>query len=110
MEFLEKDKYCSISIKQSLQEESLKEFQRLISRCKCKSIVVLFKALKKGFDNHVPTLTNIAKTKKSEGFSFVIVISEVNADNYPEELNIVPTLTEAEDVIDMENIERELGF
>ena len=31
-------------------------------------------------------------------------------DDYPEDFNIVPTLIEAEDIIEMENMERELGF
>ena len=34
----------------------------------------------------------------------------IEIDDFPEELNIVPTLIEAEDIIDMENMERELGF
>ena len=31
-------------------------------------------------------------------------------DDFPEDFNIVPTLIEAEDIIEMENMERELGF
>jgi hypothetical protein len=31
-------------------------------------------------------------------------------DDFPENFNIVPTLTEAEDVLEMESMERELGF
>jgi hypothetical protein len=34
----------------------------------------------------------------------------VNVDDFPETFNIVPTLVEAEDVIEMENIQRDLGF
>ncbi|WBX72157.1 hypothetical protein [Tenacibaculum retecalamus] len=44
------------------------------------------------------------------GTSFVIVVKDVNIDDFPENFNIVPTLTEAEDVIEMENIQRDLGF
>ena len=51
-----------------------------------------------------------AVQKKESGTSFVIVNSEIDVDNFPENFNIVPTLQEAEDVIDMENMERELGF
>ena len=31
-------------------------------------------------------------------------------DDFPEYFNIVPTLIEAEDIIEMEAMERELGF
>ena len=42
--------------------------------------------------------------------SFVIVNDAINIDKIPEELFVVPTLREAEDVIQMEELERELGF
>ena len=53
---------------------------------------------------------DISVQKKENGTSFVVISSEVNIDDFPENFNIVPTLQEAEDVIDMENMERELGF
>jgi hypothetical protein len=42
--------------------------------------------------------------------SFVIVNDAINIDRVPEELQVVPTLVEAEDIIQMEEIERDLGF
>lgn len=53
---------------------------------------------------------DIAKEKKDNGTSFVLLSTNVSIDEIPEQLNIVPTLTEAEDIIEMETIERELGF
>ena len=53
---------------------------------------------------------DIAEQKKQNGTSFVIVSSDIDMDDFPDNFNIVPTLQEAEDVIDMENMERELGF
>jgi hypothetical protein len=53
---------------------------------------------------------SVAKQKQENGTSFVIVNASVNADHYPENLNIVPTLQEAEDILEMETIERALGF
>ena len=40
----------------------------------------------------------------------MIVTNTVNPDDIPEELFVVPTLQEAEDIIEMEEIERDLGF
>lgn len=45
-------------------------------------------------------------TKKS----FIIVNDSIDPDIIPEELIVVPTLPEAEDVIELEEIERDLGF
>ena len=53
---------------------------------------------------------DIAIQKKKNKTSFVIIADALNVDYFPENLNIVPTLIEAEDVIEMENMERELGF
>ncbi|MDO6813464.1 hypothetical protein [Tenacibaculum soleae] len=51
-----------------------------------------------------------AHEHQKNGTSFVIVLKDVNIDDFPENLNIVPTLVEAQDVIEMENIQRDLGF
>ena len=42
--------------------------------------------------------------------SFVIVNQSVAVDDIPMEMVVVPTLQEAEDVVEMEEIERDLGF
>ncbi len=42
--------------------------------------------------------------------SFVIANDTINIEQVPQELLVVPTLQEAEDIIQMEEIERELGF
>ena len=47
---------------------------------------------------------------KSNGMSFVVIKSGIDIDNFPEILNIVPTLQEADDILEMEAIERDLGF
>ena len=53
---------------------------------------------------------SIAKQKKENSTSLVIVYKDINIDDFPEDFNIVPTLVEAEDILEMEAIERELGF
>lgn len=42
--------------------------------------------------------------------SFIIINDTINIDDVPEELRVVPTPQEAEDMIQMEDIERDLGF
>lgn len=46
------------------------------------------------------------KTKQS----FVLVNDALNPDEIPMEMIVVPTVQEAEDIIEMEEIERDLGF
>ena len=53
---------------------------------------------------------DIAKKRKENGTSFVVISSKMDVDFFPETLAIVPTGIEAEDIIEMEAIERELRF
>ncbi|ALM47569.1 ribonuclease Z [Flavobacterium psychrophilum] len=46
------------------------------------------------------------KAKKS----FVLVASDIDFNEVPDEMVVVPTLLEAHDIIEMEEIERDLGF
>lgn len=47
---------------------------------------------------------------KQNGTSFVIIFNNAFEEDLVDELDIVPTLTEAIDVIEMDNISRDLGF
>ena len=52
----------------------------------------------------------LSKRHKEANLSFVIVANGISYDDAPEELSVVPTLKEAHDLIDMEEIERDLGI
>ncbi|MFT5751752.1 MAG: hypothetical protein ACI828_000395 [Flavobacteriales bacterium] len=52
-------------------------------------------------------LSNYQRAGKT---SFVIVNTGIDYDLVPDEMIVVPTILEAEDVIAMEDIERDLGF
>lgn len=52
----------------------------------------------------------ISNSHRQAKHSFVIVSSKIDIDESPEELIIVPTLQEAHDIIEMEEMERDLGF
>ncbi len=53
------------------------------------------------------TLSNTHRASKR---SFVIINKALPADEIPNELLVVPTVQEAQDIIEMEEIERDLGF
>lgn len=42
--------------------------------------------------------------------SFVVITDKVDIDAMPDEICVVPTMQEAYDIIEMEDIERDLGF
>ena len=52
----------------------------------------------------------VSNYHRSTKHSFVIVNKAINVDDIPMEMIVVPTLQEAGDIIEMEEIERDLGF
>ena len=51
---------------------------------------------------------DISNKHKNSGKSFVIVTDKVSYDEIPDEISVAPTLQEAKDIIEMEEIERDL--
>jgi len=58
-------------------------------------------------ENLFLTLNNTFKTSKK---SFVLVAEQADFNALTDEIVVVPTLLEANDIIEMEEIERDLGF
>jgi hypothetical protein len=52
----------------------------------------------------------LSKQHKKAKKSFIIVISDLDYNAVPDKLTVVPSLLEAQDIIEMEEIERDLGF
>ena len=52
----------------------------------------------------------ISSVHREGNKSFVIINNSLSIDELPEELVLVPTLQEAEDMIQMDEIQRDLGF
>ncbi|PTX62697.1 hypothetical protein C8N46_10293 [Kordia periserrulae] len=52
----------------------------------------------------------LSKKHRASKHSFVIVTNKISTDDLPEAIMTVPTLQEAFDIIEMEEIERDLGF
>lgn len=53
---------------------------------------------------------DLANQHKKAKKSFVIVAENIDFNDVPEFIHIVPSLLEAYDIIEMEEIERDLGF
>jgi len=56
------------------------------------------------------TFLKLSNTQRKNKKSFVIVNDTINIDDVPDELAVVPTLQEAADFVQMEEIERDMGF
>ncbi|WP_432222042.1 ribonuclease Z [Flavobacterium sp. TMP13] len=52
----------------------------------------------------------LSKIHKKSKKSFVIAVDDIDFNEVPSKLTVVPSLLEAHDIIEMEEIERDLGF
>lgn len=60
--------------------------------------------------NDFDQFKELSKVQKKQKKSLVVVAEGVDFHNVPEFLTVVPSLLEAHDIIEMEEIERDLGF
>lgn len=58
----------------------------------------------------VKLFSDLSKLHKKVKKSFVLVANEIDFNAVPSRLVVVPSLQEAHDIIEMEEIERDLGF
>ena len=58
----------------------------------------------------VKLFSDLSKMHRKGKKSFVIVVDDINFNDVPATLNVVPSIQEARDIIEMEEIERDLGF
>jgi hypothetical protein len=58
----------------------------------------------------IKQFVQISKLHKKNNKSFVIVANTIDYNSVPVSLTLVPTILEAHDIINMEEIERDLGF
>ncbi|MGB5238440.1 MAG: ribonuclease Z [Flavobacteriaceae bacterium] len=72
-------------------------------------IINLFSFAKLGTGELLEFL-DLSNQHRGANKSFVLVTSKVDYDDIPDEICVVPTIQEARDIIEMEDIERDLGI
>lgn len=96
------------------EEEELAAFATLVEEKVAegldRNILVDLRMEKEVQPAYLLRFVNISEKHRERGKSFVIVTDQVGIDEVPEELIVTPTLQEAKDLIEMEEIERDLGF
>jgi hypothetical protein len=73
-------------------------------------LVVRLSSLDKVSLEDVIEFLRLSNNHRSAKKSFVVVSDKANLEDMPDEIVVVPTLQEAFDIIEMEDIERDLGF
>ena len=76
----------------------------------CHNIIIDISLHKNLTLKQIKSFSSLSSTHKKSKKSFVIVAQNIEFNTIPESLTVVPTLLEAHDIIEMEEIERDLGF
>jgi hypothetical protein len=88
--------------------ELVKKIQSLYPKFQNNNIIVSLSTLHILNIQDILEFLELSNTHRAKKHSFVIVSDKVNLDSVPEEIVIVPTTQEAYDIIEMEDMERDL--
>ena len=100
----EKNQYTLIK----LQESSFDEFEKRFDEINSNHSIVILSENYTMNEKNISFFLEAAKIQKINNKSFIVVKNGIDIDKIPELLNITPTLGEAEDILEMEAIERDL--
>ena len=90
--------------------ELVKKIQALYPKFKNDNIIVTLTSLDKIMLSDIVEFLEISNKHRNSKHSFVIVADKIDLDSIPDEIVVVPTVQEAYDIIEMEEMERDLGF
>ncbi len=80
------------------------------SKIKNDNIIINLFSFSKLTSNDVLEFLELSNAHRSANKSFVLVTDKVTYDEVPDEICVVPTIQEARDIIEMEEIERDLDL
>lgn len=90
--------------------ELVKKIQALYPKFKNNNIIVALNVLGTFRKEDIVEFLELSKTHRAAKHSFVVVSDKIDLDIVPDAIVVVPTLQEAYDIIEMEDMERDLGF
>ncbi len=103
-----KDTYTIITAQDDCDQQFYINIKNKIKGFSKEHLIVNFSKLNNIKLDDILQFFDIAKEKRASHTSFIIITSGVSIDEVPDEINIVPTLNEAIDILEMDAIERDL--
>ncbi|MBJ6369826.1 ribonuclease Z [Snuella sedimenti] len=90
--------------------ELVKKLQVVYPKFKHDNIIIVLTSLIELSVNDIIEFLEISNKHRANKHSFVIVSNKIDLDSTPDQIIVVPTIQEAYDIIEMEEMERDLGF
>lgn len=107
----DKDDNITIIIQEkSTIVELVKKMQSTYPKFKHDNVIVNLSVMTKVTLQDITEFLDLSNQHRHSKHSFVIVTDKANLNEMPDELVVVPSLKEAYDIIEMEEMERDLGI
>lgn len=90
--------------------ELVKKINDTYSKLKNNNIIINLTSLNKLSVQDIIEFLELSNNHRGSKHSFVIVSTSIDIDKTPDEIIVVPTMQEAYDIIEMEEMERDLDF
>jgi len=90
--------------------ELVKKINSMYTKFEHNNIIVNLNSLKKVSLASLVEFLQLSNLHRSREHSFVIISKNSNVNDLPDEIVVVPTMQEAFDIIEMEEMERDLGL
>ena len=90
--------------------ELVNKIQASYPKIQNNNIIITLSSLKALEVKDIIEFLELSNTHRATKHSFVIVSNQIDLDVVPDDIVVVPTIQEAYDIIDMEEMERDLGF
>ena len=91
-------------------QELVQRIEQSYDKYKNDNIIVNLSSLSNISLQDIIEFLRLSNNHREAKHSFVLVTNKFDMDETPDEIVVVPTLQEAYDIIEMEEMERDLGF
>lgn len=102
------DSYTLITPEEKTVAEFIDCFRKKFNTTSKEHILINFSENFNIETNEIKLFLDTANSFRENGMSFVLIVNDIDIDNVPDEINVVPTFEEAIDVLEMDAIERDL--
>ncbi len=109
-EIMNKEKNIIVGPKNQTIRDFYKDFSKNYPDFLSKNVIVDLREARIEKVSEILVFLNTAEEHANNASSFVIICHGMDYDELPDQLVIVPTMIEALDIIEMDEITRDLGF
>lgn len=110
MNFSTKGSTTIITLEKRTIPELVQEIDKIYEKYKNNNIIVDLLKLNEINKKDILEFLQVSSKHRKAKHSFVIISNSIDIKDFPDEIIVVPTLQEGFDIIEMEEIERDLGF